>query len=636
MAAKYWFVAGNGNSNWNTAGVWYNGPGGTGGTTTTPTTADEAILTASSGSGTLTIAATSTCASLDASTFTGTIAGISTLNIVSKALTGDTILSLGGTLTYTGLITISGLAINGVILGNGKTHNASMTFNAPNGSFVFNDLFACRNAFALTAGIVSGASVSVGTLSLSNSNVRTFIFNDLYLTGSGTLLSIATQTNLTWSVNNIYLTNTTLNPKSMALSNVVYCDNIYLQGSGAGPTTISSAASTGIFPNVIISKTDGTINFGTSSFTDLTYIEGTTITWAGGSSPVTIYGNVTLCNSMSITTSNPLTFAGGITQTLTTFNKTFTGVLVVDDGGTGTGILIVNGNYTSTSISTNAIAIRECGLVTFNNPVLLTSGGISINGSGVVATVDFVNSVTATLITITEGFVYLGNTTLTGALTLNSGTLQFNTNSIINIGNFVSSSTISFRDIYLGINTIINLIGVSGSVWNTSNGVAQGVLALYRGTSTINIIGVVNSDANFQGGGITLWDVNIIRPSGPTLTTNFTGNNTFRNLRDLTQLPIGNFNGISFAGSNTITIEDTFQVGNTQNLTTIFSSSASSPFFINKLNPGLVICPNVGIQLSIASPANTWYAISNSVDYGGNTGWIFDNPQRRLSVGGAG
>ena len=34
MAAKYWYVAGNGDSNWNTAGVWYNGPGGTGGTTT--------------------------------------------------------------------------------------------------------------------------------------------------------------------------------------------------------------------------------------------------------------------------------------------------------------------------------------------------------------------------------------------------------------------------------------------------------------------------------------------------------------------------------------------------------------------------------------------------------------------------
>jgi fibronectin-binding autotransporter adhesin len=637
MAAKYWFVAGNGSSNWNTAGVWYNGSGGTGGVTTTPTAADDAILDAASGSGTLTISATSTCSSLNASTFTGTLAGTGALNIVTLALTGATVLSLGGTLTYSAVITLSGLATSGQILANGKTHVGGITINAPNRSFVFADFFSCNGVFTLTSGTVSGVNISVGSMSLSNSNVRTFQFNDLYLTGSGTLLSVATQTNLTWSVSNIYLTNTTLNAKSMALSNVVACDNIYLQGSGNGPTTISSAASAGIYPNVIISKTGGTLAFGTSSFTSITYIEGSTISW-NGTSPVTVYGDVTLCNSMSITTSNSLTFAGGITQTLTTFNKTFTGTLTVDDGGTGTGILIVNGDYTSTSISTNAIAIRACGVVDFNNSVLLASGGISINGSGVTATVNFNSSVTATAVTIAEGIVTLGNTTLTGALTLSSGTLSLYANSIINIGSFVSSSTISYRQIYLGINTIINLTGASGNVWNTQNGIAQGVLEFYRGTSTINIIGVAGSDVNFLGGGITLWDVNIIRPSGPTMSTTFTGNTTFRNLRDLTKLPAGNFHGIQFAFgiSNTVTIEDTFQVGNTQNITSIFSSSGTSSFYITKLNPGLVICPNVQVQFSAASPANTWYAISNSVDVGGNTGWIFNDIPRRLGSLGAG
>ena len=107
MAAKYWYVAGNGSANWSVAGNWYSGSGGTGIVLGVPTASDDAIVNAASGSGTLTIAATSTCSSLNTSTFTGTLAGASALNIVSLALTGATVLSLGGTHNYTGTITIS-------------------------------------------------------------------------------------------------------------------------------------------------------------------------------------------------------------------------------------------------------------------------------------------------------------------------------------------------------------------------------------------------------------------------------------------------------------------------------------------------------------------------------------------------
>jgi hypothetical protein len=573
------------------------------------------------------------------STFTGTLAGSSGISIVTLALTGATVLSLGGTLTYTGTFTLSGLATNGVVLANGKTHLGGITINASNRSFVFNDFFTCNGIFTLTTGTASGVNISVGTMSLSNSNVRTFSFTNLYLTGSGTLLNIATQTNLTWSVSDIYLTNTTASSKTMSISNLVVCDNIYLQGSGASATTITCAVSAVIYPNVIISKTGGTLVFGTSYFTSITYIEGSTISWAG-SSTVTVYGDVTLCNSMSITTSNALTFAENTTQTLTTFNKTFTGTLTVDDGGTGAGILIVNGNYTSTSTSTNAIAIRACGLVIFNNPVLLTSGGISINGSGVTATVDFNDSVTATAVTIAEGDVILGNTTLTGALTLNSGNLSLYANSIVNINNFVSSSTTNFRDIYLGSNTIINLTSTTnGSVWNTANGITQGVLTFNAGTSTINIIGQSNSDLTFSGGGITLWDLNINRGNGGSYnpSTSFFNNITFRNFKDLTRLASGFQHTISFSVGFTIIIQDTFQVGNTNNLTLIYPSVISgSSFTLVKQNPGLVICPNVRILYSTASPANTWYAISGSINDGDTTGWIFNDIPRRLGSLGAG
>jgi hypothetical protein len=122
MAVKYWYRPGNGSSNFNTAGSWFLGPGGTGGATTTPTSVDDAIVNAASGSGTLTISATAACASLNISAFTGTLAGASALNISSAALTNATVLSLGGTYSYTGTITLAGSATNGYIYANSKTH----------------------------------------------------------------------------------------------------------------------------------------------------------------------------------------------------------------------------------------------------------------------------------------------------------------------------------------------------------------------------------------------------------------------------------------------------------------------------------------------------------------------------------
>ena len=79
MALKYWFKVSGGSDNWATAANWYNGSGGTGGTTTVPTAADDVIIDAASGSGTITIAAAATCLSLYCVGFTGTLAGTSTL-----------------------------------------------------------------------------------------------------------------------------------------------------------------------------------------------------------------------------------------------------------------------------------------------------------------------------------------------------------------------------------------------------------------------------------------------------------------------------------------------------------------------------------------------------------------------------
>ena len=634
MAVKYWYVAGNGSSAWSVAGNWYNGSGGTGGAAGLPTSSDDVIVNAASGSGTLTIAATATCSSLNTSTFTGTLAGASALNIVSAAATGATVLSLGGTHSYTGLITISGAATNGIILGNGKTHNGLVTINAPARSFVFNDLFICTGSFVLTAGSISGTTISVGALTTSNSNTRNFNFTNLYLSGQVTF-NQSVQTGLTWSCQNIYLTNTTANAKSIALNGVVSCNNLYLQGSGASATTITVAVTANIYPNVYISKPSGTVAFGSSYLNSLTFVTGTTIAWASTTNTITMYGNVTLCASMSITSSNYITFSGtGIATnyTLTTFGKTFTGLLTVADGGFYNNNLTIVDDYISNIAAATAISITSAASVTFQNNVNVSTA-ININSSNGVTLipVSFNTLSTGTMQTIL-GDVSLGNTTTTGNLNHSSGNLTFRSNSTSTLFSF-SSSSANTRTLTLN-NAIINITGNTGNVWNTN--VTTG-LTLNSGTATIVLTDPSSNTIGFACGAInTYYTLKIDRSSASTINpiTNISGTATFYNFIDLTQTP-GGIHQIVFSSGQTINIYDTFQVGNLVNATYMYQNSIGN-FLLNKINPGIVIVQNCLIQGSNALQANNWFAISNSIDNGGNTNWVFNTLKRSLSSLGVG
>jgi hypothetical protein len=647
MALKYWYVASNGSAAWSVAGNWYNGSGGTGGVAGVPTTADDAIVDSASGSGTLTIGGTSTCNSLNTLTFTGTLAGTQALNIVTSSIASNSgfALQLGGNHTYSGTITFT-TTINYTttflyINCNGIFHKGNMTFNSLIGGWFGNDPIRLTGTLLLTTGYVLSVDLYSGTISTSNSNVRTFQVDNLYLSGVGTLISAATQTNLSWNVAiAIYLTNTTATSKTISFSSNVYSPNLYIQGSGASNTTIAVAATSGIYPNIYVSKTDGILFFNTTYLTNLTFVEGTTVTW-GSTSNIFIYGNVTMCNSViNAATTNPLTFAGaGTSQTFTTFNKTFTGVLNVNDGGSFSSTLNVIGDYISTSISAYGINITSTQLVQFNGSVTLYTSGITVNSAGGTPQVDFnsINQAEVMVITNELGTVNLGSSTFSGSITVNTGTLTIIGNSTVNMSAFISSSNSNFRIINLGTNTVINLTNTTGTIWNTSSGISAGVLTFNPGTSTVNITDTTGGTVNFLGGGITLYDLNIRRGVMGTNNpiTTFTGNQTYRNFKDLTTLQSGFVHTIQFGSNSDTIIYDTFQVGNSVNLTQLIS--VATAFKLYKINPGLVICPNVFIQNSnAASPPNTWYAINGSADGGNVTGWIFNNIPRRLASLGVG
>lgn len=635
MAVKYWYVANNGSGTWATNANWYFGPGGTGGVAGIPTSSDDAIVDDSSGSGTLTIGGTSSCSSLDASIFNGTVAGAGALNITTKSVSGI-ILYLGGTWNYTGTISLLGVVVVGDIYGNGRTHRGNFTVNAPSCTFVFNDDWISTGTFTLTSGTVIGYYVSFGTMSLSNSNTRRFDCYILGLSGTGTVLSVTTQTNLTWSVSEIYLTSVLSLTKAISLSNLVCCDILYLQGTGASTTTITAGATSLIKPQVYIQKLDGTVTFGTSTVSYLEFTEGSAITWAG-TSVMTILYDLILCNSMSVTFSSSLNFTEG--GTFRTFNKQFTGNLTVSL----TASLDVFGNYNSTSVSTSAINLSTGGNVYFYGNVSV--GGTIIIGPNNAYLYNY-QTLTCTRISLTGGILFIGgdvnvstvaisNSEITvlpaGPYTYNSVVIGvLSGKPIINISTSLLGSGGTSRSVNLG-NSTVNLNGSSGTLWSLTN---DGNLSVGLGDYTINITDKSGGYVNFNASayGIT-YNRLVLDRGGVNPQTEIQGAGTYNQFVSLTTV----FSYIFFDSGQTVYFNRPPEFGNWSSQTYISSTSTSNVTFeliYQNSNP-IVLSNNVVIAEITASPTNTWYAV-NSFSSGGDLNFIYQMPPRRLGVGGAG
>ena len=640
MAAKYWYVAGNGSAAWSVATNWYNATGGTGGTAGVPTVVDDAIVDENSGSGTLTIAATATCNSLTTELFTGTLAGTSalTINTTDISINGGIAFYLGINSTYTGTITFnSSITAVTLTIFMSTFHKGGMTFNSPGGVSSWEGDLTITATLLLTAGSISGTNAYIGALSTSNANVRAFQYESLYLSGSGTLIAGTTQTNLNFYVLSIYLTNTTTSAKSLALSSNIYSTYVYLQGSGASTTTIASAASAGYAPEIYISKTGGgTIAFGTSTISKIEFIEGTDIAWLG-TSTVTLLGDLTLCNSMSITTSNALVIGACYTLscTITTFNKVFTSLLTINDPG-GSSIFTIIGNYTSTYIGATSISIISGSGATFNGLVNVNTN-ISI-GVNYFYNVSFLGLVTAANFTYTanaQAYLYLLNgANITGVF----ASLGFNLNfkGIFNLGSFTSSSTTISR--YLNFNdSVINLTG-TGTIWNTP---ISDAIYVQSSDLTINVIDSSINAITIAAEGLGYPKTLKLDRGASTGSCTFTctsGNYVgFANFID-----VGTSAHSIIVSSGGGIITGNFVVnGNPSNLITLNSSSGTSTFNLAKSPNGLVNCDYLNIQHCIATPSNTWYAGTNSINNQAiataGSGWIFSNiPPRKLSSGGVG
>jgi hypothetical protein len=430
MALKYWYKAANGSDNWAVAGNWYNGSGGTGGTTTVPTAADDVIINAASGSGTITIAAAATCLSINFTGFTGTLAGTFNLSFL-----GNITLSSSMTLTYSGTATLgSGTSY---FTSNGKTVTFNITVNNAGATFVLQDslTMSSTNTFTLTSGTVTQAiisQISVGFFVSTGSTAR-ILDTTIYLTGIGNVWSVS-GTNFGLGTAIVYITNTSSSAKtishtpSSAPSGYTFRQNFYITGAGTGSYTL-----TGNFQDLYFSNTGGaSLSFNSSNIGgtfDLgltntacnmvwNNITAQTLTFSDNNTLAMYIGpNITITASPALSYTNT---TGTSATIINPSNKTLTGAITINSPGGG--VLYSDNLRTTSTITVTAGDLQTvnayCSSISSSNS---NTRGIVINDLYLTGTGTLVTATTTTNLSVTIGNIHVINSTATAkSLTLNS------------------------------------------------------------------------------------------------------------------------------------------------------------------------------------------------------------------------
>ena len=147
------------------------------------------------------------------------------------------------------------------------------------------------------------------------------------------------------------------------------------------------------------------------------------------------------------------------------------------------------------------------------------------------------------------------------------------------------------------------------SNWNMT---AQGTLTLTTTGSTINATDLFAGRDKIY---------NIVTLTGNNMI--ISGDNTITTLNINTA---GLALGAQFTAGSTQTVTNFTTNGYVSNLAKIFSTSAGTHFHLAKAGGENVSVDYMSITDSYASPANTWYAGTNSTEGTGNDGWIFTDP----------
>jgi len=638
---------------WNTAGTW--SPSGvptsgdpvtinSGANVTVDTAAVCASITFATGPTAATIVTISGTNSL---TFTGALtfvtpgnSGTELVAVGTGTLTAGSIAIVSGSGQKTSTVTVSTgtITVSGDITFSGTAGNAILQFTGA-GTLNVGGSSGIGTGGTLTtfAGSTvnynrAGAQSSIGpyayaNLTLSGSGAKTFPAGTTTVSGilsmQGTATSIVTGTLTPQSAS-------TLQYKGSAAQTTSGECITPWPGSGgidienAGGVTLGAAKSIGTNPLTIggtISNSvfnDGGYQLtctGTLNLTSGTFklgSAGTATTWPA-------FG------TRNISSGTTVEYAAGVAQTVSTTptyqNLNFSGA---GTKTTTTGAVTVGGNWDVTtgtaSLAANNTNVTVTGNITGSGPVRSGSGTIKL----------------------------AGNWTNNGTFTCGTGTVEY-TNTAG--GQTVASLTYNnlFLDNSSGTDTAGGNVTIGAKLTTTAGGTLNmGTNTLGGTPSTITNNGTIrtqNTSGTPVPTGKTWGGTGTVSFDAATGTQTIGGNNTFYGLTsggsgelDITgtntinTFTITNPKTIKLTAVTTQTVTNFSANGSSGNIITI-ESATSSPHFLTKSGGGTISCDYLSIYNSTASPANTWYA-GNSVNGGGNSGWIFLTSEVYVSTTG--
>ena len=667
MADRYWV---GGTAAWNaTAGTkWATSSGGLGGASV-PTTADDVFFDNLS-TGTCTISAGNTGAkSIDCTGFTGTLGSNQGITVA-----GSITLVAGMGYTYTGLITITG---TGTLTTAGKTL-ANVTINGAGITVTLGDALtiSTNNNLTLTAGTfdANNNNITAGTFNSSNSNTRTINLGSSTVTLSNLFpWDIATTTGLTYSgasatiniatssfatfagggltYNAVNFTSTALSSATISGANTfstlsvaarsasgmgilslsanqIITNSFSVQSGATDPTrrlfirsdvqgtprTITSASNTIWGADFRDGTGPGVASWSESSRTNYWGdCEGNSgITFSAGQ---TVYWNLAGIQNWSAT---GWALNSGGTPAAANFPLVQDTTVIDNAGAAGTIATNASWNIGTIDMSNRTSAVTISFVTSFliygnwTNGSGTTTSGSSASLFFVGRTTQFITSAGKTfsasiIIQSFSGVVQLVDS-LTNSVNflVNSGTFNAN-NQNITASQFFSNTS-DVRTITMGSGTW-TLTGV-GTVWSTGTTTN---LTFNKDTANIFLSNTSASSRTFTGGALTFNTITIGGTTGTSTTTFGATAGTIIGTLASTKTVA---HTISFSAPTTI--NNWTVTGTAGNLVTISGGT------IIKGGGGVVSDLNyLNVQNSNASPADTWYAGTNSTDSGGNTGWIF-------------
>ena len=678
MATYYW-VGGAGT--WNTASNanWAATSGGTGGIVGPPTSADDAVIDTSSGTGVITCTG-AVCRDITVTATQAITLGsaTSTLSIFNN-LTFPSGGSFAVNTTSGNVITLAATATGKTVTTNGKSIG-NLTVNGAGGGWTLGS--------ALTTSSITLTNGTFDTSSASNYSITAVAIN----LGAGTKTLNLNASTVTCSSDPFNFvtnaTNFTFNAGTSTITCTAATANIQ---PATGGFTFYNLVFTGVPTNAFIFGTAGTYN-------------NLTFPTSGGFYRIVFSTNLTINGTLTLGTANTAVRRIFVSSNILGTARTITAATVAtlsdidfrdisfsaSQSGTRLGDCLGNTNITfpaaktvywnlggSVNWSSTGWATSSGGTPAVNNFPLAqdtavfdnagTASSISTGGYWNIGTIDMSNRTTAFTLSFfgAAGTSHYGSLTLFSNLTLGSalsGLTFFGrgvTQTITSAGKtFPSANTITIDNL-TGTVQLADAFNSSASLTLTSgtfnangfnvtastfngSGTSTRTLTMGSGTWTLsgtgtvwnlatttnltfnkNTANIVLSDTSttartFAGGGLTYNNLTIGGATG-TSTLTITGANTFNTLASTKTVA----HTITFPNSTT-TVSNWTATGTVGNVVTLTRTGASGTFTLAKSGGGVISGVDyLSISNSTASPASTWYAGANSTDGGGNTNWLF-------------